>query len=124
MNSINTEKFIKIQKDLINAYRAAVSAAVRHSGYGECEAELLLDVFDGGSIAYNPENSAAEKLVNEKMAEPDADGTLCLTGRGAIAAKSLSQNRQRFFEGAFKNISSEELFIFGSVLEKICRNLA
>ena len=47
---------------------------------------------------------------------------ITLTGRGGIAAKSISMAQEKFFAEMLDGVTAEERFIMRNVLEKIYKN--
>lgn len=129
-NSINTSKFLKLQKDFFSACDSCADAVSRRSGITKDEVRALIYIFE------MPEHKAELDKVNSfcgeevtalltenKLAEI-SNGEILLTGRGGITAKSAAMSEEKFFLSALAEITPEELFIFESVLEKISKNIS
>ena len=129
MNSINVTRFIKLQKVILKTYEKAAEAAARRSGISVDEAEALIYLYEKpehkgklNDIRLSEVQKTAEALTADTMAVINGD-EISLTGKGGIAAKSVSMSAERFFSHMLDGISPEEQFIVESVLEKMYKNI-
>lgn len=129
MNSINVTRFIKLQKVILKTYEKAAEAAARRSGISVDEAEALIYLYEKpehkgklNDIRLSEVQKTAEALTADNMAVINGD-EISLTGKGGIAAKSVSMSVERFFSHMLDGISPEEQFIVESVLEKMYKNI-
>ena len=129
MNSINVTRFIKLQKVILKTYEKAAEAAARRSGISVDEAEALIYLYEKpehkgklNDIRLSEVQKTAEALTADTMAVINGD-EISLTGKGGIAAKSVSRSVVRFFSHMLDGISPEEQFIVESVLEKMYKNI-
>ena len=113
MNSINVTRFIKLQKVILKTYEKAAEAAARRSGISVDEAEALIYLYEKpehkgklNDIRLSEVQKTAEALTADTMAVINGD-EISLTGKGGIAAKSVSMSVERFFSHMLDGISPE-----------------